>query len=137
MKKWLLILVLALTSAGLLGCGGGKSKSKAPDWAGMMLAEINSHRVGNELTYDPAIAAVAAAHAQWLDATVKEAYQSTGSGGTTPTQRLNNAGITDFTPPAGETGCYTHDTIQDAYLLMSSATLTNSSYTHVGIGHHL
>ena len=133
MRKYLLIVVLALTCAGLLNCGGGKSKSTAPDFAGLMLAEINAQRPGNELIYDAAIAGVALAHAQYLNSLGNYVYQSSGSGGTTPTQRLNNAGITDFTGSAGETGCWTSGSIQTAYSQMSSATLTNSSYTHVGI----
>jgi hypothetical protein len=136
MKKWLLILVLALTSVGLLNCGGGKSKSTAPNWALLMLAEINSHRPGDELIYDAAIAGVALAHAQWLDSTTKEAYQATGQGVTTPTQRLNNAGITDFSGTAGETGCYVIGSVQTAYSAMNTGTLTGS-YTHVGIACHL
>jgi uncharacterized protein YkwD len=136
MRKCALVAILAFASAGLLSCGGGKSKSTAPNWALLMLAEINSHRPGDELIYDAAIAGVALAHAQWLDSNIG-AYQSTGIGGTTPTQRLNNAGISDFTPPAGETGCYIIGSVQTAYSSMNTGTLTNSSYTHVGIGHHL
>lgn len=136
MRRLLLLSVMVLVSIGLFGCSGGKSKSSAPDLVTLMLAEINSHRVGFELQYDGAIAAVAAAHAQWLDSQATQAYQSTGAGGTTPSQRLTNASVSYDS--ATERGCWTTGSIETAFNLMNSgSTLTSSTYTHVGIAAHL
>jgi uncharacterized protein YkwD len=99
-----------------------------------MLEEINSHRAGSELILDAEITAVSEAHAQWLDSQSILGYQSTGSGGTTPAQRLTNAGVT-FTS-CDETGCYSNGEVPEAYSLMSTAKLTNPTYTHVGIWPH-
>jgi hypothetical protein len=136
MKKCILIGLLALACAALLNCSGGKSKSSGPDLVTLMLAEINSHRVGNELQYDGAIALVALAHAQWLDSQATQAYQSTGAGGTTPSQRLTNAGVSYLS--ATERGCWTDGSIQTAFNMMNSGgALTTGPYTHVGIAAHL
>ena len=132
MQKYVFFLVLALVPAVLLSCksSGG---SDAPDWVGLMLSKINSNRPADDkLTYDSAIAAVARAHAKWLDQQATYAYQSTGSGGTTPSQRLTNAGVSYIT--ANETGCWTSASIDSAFNTMNSGgLLTNLTYTHVGI----
>jgi hypothetical protein len=144
MKKWLLIAVLGALSIALLDCGGGgKSKSVAPDWVGYMLAEINSHRPGNELIYDPAIGAVAAAHANFLNVGEYEAYYEApgpaplgpyaGTDDGTSVSRLANAGITYVSQI--ECGCWWNGTVQAAYSnLTNQSALTDSKYTHVGIG---
>jgi uncharacterized protein YkwD len=136
MRRCVLIALIGLASLTLLNCsGGGKSKSSGPDAVTLLLLEINSHRSGNELQYDPLIAAVALAHGQWLDSQYTAAYQSTGSGGSTPTTRLQSAGITDFYGSAAETGCYTDQpAAATVYSMMNTSTLTNSTYTHIGIG---
>jgi len=132
MRKWLSVMLLGLVIIGLLGCSKS-SKKDAPDFVGIMLAEINSHRtVGQELTYDAAVAAVAHAHAVWLDSQNTSAYQSTGSGGSTPSSRLTAASITYSS--SGETGCWSAGDIAVAYAAMNTSTLTNSTFTHVGIG---
>ena len=131
MKKWLLVLIVGLAFLWIVGCSKS-SKKDEPDFIGLLLAEINSNRPGNELTYDPAVAAVAQQHAGWLSYNDIQAYQSTGEGGSTPATRLTNAGIT-YTS-SGETGAWILGDIQAAYAAMNSSTLTNSTFTHVGIG---
>ena len=135
MRKYVLFLVLALVSIGLFSCksSGG---SDAPAWATLMLSKINSNRPADDkLKYDTAIAAVAAAHAKWLSDTQvlpSRFYTSTGSGGTTPSQRLTNAGVSYIT--ANEAGTYSNASVDSVFsTLNSGGLLTNTTYTHVGI----
>jgi len=137
MKRCILFACLALVSVLLAGClAGGAGKSTAPpaDWASLMLEEINSNRpAGEELEFDVDIAAVAAAHAEWLDTNATYAYQSAGAGGSTPVDRLDDAGITGIISIA-ETGCWTGGSVQEAFAQMNaSSLLTDTTYTHVGI----
>ena len=134
---FLTLILLVLAGVLLAHCsGGGGSKSTAPNWAMMMLKEINKYRTpGEEIVYDSAIAAVALSHAKWLQnnqALPDRFYQSAGAGGSTPTQRLTNASVIFIT--AGETGTYTDASVQGAYAAMNTTMLTDAAYTHVGIG---
>ena len=143
MRKIVLIGMLAAVAVVLISCGGGKSKSKAPDWAGQMLAEINSHRSGNELAYDPAIAAVAAGHSNFLNVGEYEAYYEApgpapygpyvGTDDGNAASRLAGASITYVSQT--ECGCWLNGTVQAAYSnLTNQSALTDPKYTHVGIG---
>lgn len=143
MRKCVLLIVLALVSVTILNCSGGKSKSVAPNWALLMLTEINSHRPGNELIYDLSIAAVAGGHANFLNVGEYEAYYEApgpaplgpyvGTNDGTSTTRLTNAGIAYVSQT--ECGCWINGSVQTAYSnLTNQAALIDNKYTHVGIG---
>lgn len=140
MDKYALFTLLGLTAVLLVGCStGGSGKSTAPpavDWASLMIEEINSQRpVGEELEFDDDIAAVAAVHAQWLSFHGTQAYQAAGEGDSTPTERLNNDhNVEPFIGSAAETGCWAGGSVQSVFSQMNITLLTDTTYTHVGIG---
>jgi uncharacterized protein YkwD len=132
MKKLLLVAVLASTAFVLLQCSSGGSSGSTVSPASQMLGLINRNRNPDfKLKMDPAISAVARAYAKYLGDTAAVSY-SPNADGKSPTQRLNEAGITDFSA-VGETGSPGAN-ITTGYTNMSAATLNNTSYTHVGIG---
>lgn len=137
MRKCLLFALLASSSLVLLQCGGGGGSSKTTiSPAILMLSTINGNRdPDHKLKMDPAINAVSQAYAKYLGDTYAATYTSNADG-KSPTQRLNEAGITDFSAIA-EDGSDGAQNLSNAYATMSSATLNNTSYTHVGIGAYL
>jgi hypothetical protein len=136
MRKYLLCALLASTALVLLQCGGGGSSKTTISPAVQMLSTINSNRNPDyKLALDPAISAVAQAYAHYLGNIAATTYTSNADG-KSPTQRLNDAGITDFSAIA-EDGSDGPQNLSAAYATMSSATLNNTSYTHVGIGAYL
>lgn len=138
MKKLLLVAVLFSTALVLLQCSSGGSSGTTISPASQMLAMINKNRSSDhKLKMDPAISAVARAYAEVLGISYLPGtgpYISNADG-LTPQQRLNNAGITDFSS-VGETGSGPAN-VSTAYANMSAATLNNTNYTHVGIGTYL
>ncbi len=137
MRKCLLFALLASSSLVLLQCGGGGGSSKVTiSPAVLMLSKINGDRNPDyKLKMDPAINAVAQAYAKYLG-DIHAATYTSNADGKSPQQRLNDAGITDFSS-VGEDGSDGAQNITNAYASMSSATLLNTSYTHVGIGAYL
>jgi uncharacterized protein YkwD len=135
MRKCLLCAVLASTALVLMQCGGGGGSKTTITPAIQMLSKINGNRNPDyKLTMDPAISAVAQAYAKYLGDTHAVTYTSNADG-KSPQQRLNDAGITNFSA-VGETGSGAANATV-AYASMNSGTLNNTSYTLVGIGAYL
>jgi hypothetical protein len=138
MRKCLLCVVLASTALVLLQCSSGGSSGTTVSPASQMLGLINKNRNPDyKLKMDPAISAVAREYAHTLG---NYYYPGTGpyiddADGGSPNQRLVTAGVTGYSAVA-ETGSGPANA-STAYANMSSATLNNTSYTHVGIGTYL
>ncbi|MHC4663866.1 MAG: spore germination YkwD domain-containing protein [Planctomycetota bacterium] len=107
---------------------------------GELFDAINSARTVEGygvLKYDSALAAVAQARADWL-AVGEYIYYSPVVGGTTPEQRLTDAGITFIMAGEAGTASFTASTWSDAYDILITDYgdwLTYPLFNEVGIGY--